>query len=161
MPSPWEPSTWTKEDEERICKLLRGDIPQGSKDGVRAQEALAELLLSWARQSEGPTSEICWALWDLFVSNKPRRVVIKKRNEEKEDELPISVRDWGIATWIFSRIGDGPLTKQVIADAKSAWGNASRGTITRAWKHWGEPLKRQKREEQAREVVSLKNRSES
>jgi hypothetical protein len=125
----------TKEEEQLILEFLRGDIPQGSKDGVRAQKALARLFGS----PDDLTSEILFELRRLFEA-KPRRVVIKKPKEG--EDLPKAWRDWGIAVWIHHRIHDGPLTKQVIADAVAEW-RVSRGTITRAWTALGAPLNKQ------------------
>jgi hypothetical protein len=137
----------TKEDEQLILGLLRGDIPQGSRVGIRAQKALAKLFGPPA----GLTDEILSELRQLFGA-KPQRVVIKKPKEGKD--LPKGVRDWGIAVWIHHRIHDGPLTKQVIADAEVEW-RVKRGTITRAWAALGKPIKKQWAE-QTRKAASLK-----
>jgi hypothetical protein len=100
-----------KEDEHLIPALLRGDIPQGSKLGMRAQKALAELFVC----PEGLTSEIRRELWSLFYPSKPRRVVIKKQPRMSKLE-----RDGKIAGHIYDYLQThGPgAWEAAIEDAK-------------------------------------------
>jgi hypothetical protein len=124
----------TKEDVQFIVALLRGDIPQGSKEGIRAQGALAKLLLDWGGQTTGVTREICWELGSLFLPAKPRRVTIKKyvpnRVERRDSTIAGYIDDYlkahGRGTW-----------EAAIRDAKKHFAkkglNLSEPTIKRAW----------------------------
>jgi hypothetical protein len=133
----------TQEDEQRIIALLRGDISQGSKEGIRAQKVLADLILQG-----GLTGGIRMELHFLFLPDKPRRVTIKKRgNRMTKHEI-----DEKAARHVFQYLQAHPgrghweratehAQKQLAKEGihlslptiKRAWGKHRRGEMQTLW----------------------------